>query len=44
MDAIDKQISEVRASVYSLSELGQVHGVWGLCRRMPGQVFRDVRR
>ena len=27
-----------------LSKLGQVHGVWGLRRRLPGQVFWDVRR
>jgi len=37
-------MGEVRAGVYSLSELGQMYGVWGLHRRLPGQVFYDVRR
>ena len=35
---------EVRASVYSRSEFGQVHGMWGLRRRLPGQLLYDVRR
>jgi len=32
-------IGEVKADVYSLSGLGQMHGVRGLHRRLPSQVF-----
>ena len=32
-------IEEVKAGVYSLGGLGQMHGVWGLHKRLPGQLF-----
>ena len=32
------------AGVYSLGELGQMYGVWRLHKRLPSQVFYDVRR
>ena len=32
-------IEEVKAGVYSLSGLGQMHGLWGLHKRLSGQVF-----
>ena len=31
------------AGVYSYSGLGQMHGVWGLHKRLSGQMFWDVR-
>ncbi len=36
-------IGEVKSGVYSLSGLGQMHRVWGLHKRLSGEVLRDVR-
>ena len=32
-------IEEVKAVVYCISGLGQMHGVWGLHKRLSGEVF-----
>jgi len=37
-------MGEVKAGVYSLSELGQMYRVRGLHKRLPSQVLYDVRR
>ena len=34
-----KIIEEVKTGVYSLSRLGQMHGVWGLHKRLSSQLF-----